>query len=68
MNNATYDIDQGIRWYSDSVNYQWKVIQKMYAGNIYISVVIPSRFQYSVIEKNANRYFNNDKLFKHIHL
>jgi len=25
-----------VRWYSDGVNYGWKVVQKMYAGDIYI--------------------------------
>ncbi|XP_015369806.1 PREDICTED: uncharacterized protein LOC107165886 isoform X1 [Diuraphis noxia] len=34
--NGTYDIDQGVRWYSDIANYQWKVTQKMYAGDVYI--------------------------------
>lgn len=34
--NSTIDIDQVIRWYSDAVNYQWKVTQKMYSGDTHI--------------------------------
>lgn len=34
--NGTFDIDQGVRWYSDIANYQWKVTQKMYADDVYV--------------------------------
>ncbi|XP_050053199.1 uncharacterized protein LOC114131139 [Aphis gossypii] len=40
LKNATYDIDQGVRWYSDVTNYYWKVTQKMYAGDVYIGSYI----------------------------
>jgi len=36
MVNCTIDIDQAVRWYSDMTNYQWKVTQKMYSGDVYI--------------------------------
>ncbi|XP_029347074.1 uncharacterized protein LOC115034404 [Acyrthosiphon pisum] len=43
--NGTFDIDQLILWYSDMTNYQWKVTQKNYAGNIYIGSYV---FQISI--------------------
>jgi len=36
MVNCTFDIGQAVLWYSDMTNYQWKVTQKVYAGDVYI--------------------------------
>lgn len=36
IRNGTIDFAQAVRWYPDCINYQWKVIQKFYAGEHYI--------------------------------
>lgn len=36
MKNATVDINQVARWYPDGLNYQWKLLQKMYAKDVYV--------------------------------
>lgn len=40
-NNLTFDINQAIRWYSDVVDYRWKVIIKMYDENVFVGGVVP---------------------------
>jgi len=35
IRNGTVDFAKAVRWYPDCVNYQWKVIQKFYAGERY---------------------------------
>lgn len=36
IKNASVDVNQAIRLYSDAVNYQWKVTQTFYAGDVNI--------------------------------
>jgi len=36
MKNASADINQVLKWYSDAVNYQWKVKQKLYANDVFV--------------------------------
>lgn len=36
MKDGFFDINQGIKIYPDLVNYQWKIWQKLYAGNTFL--------------------------------
>jgi len=36
MKNLTLGVDHLVKWYADVVDYQWKIMQKFYARDVYV--------------------------------
>lgn len=51
MKDGFFDLSQGIKFYSDIVNYQWKVWQKLYAGDTFLGGYMVKAFAFGYRKK-----------------